>query len=130
MAAKIHPAITVNNIKNFIPITLEMNKTQYSSWVELFKYTVALLQWIYETISNYLLLPILKLGQSAEQARERLKSMFQDNQNSRAIYLKQKFSNTKQDDFLDISSYCQALKIIFDKLIDVGSKMEEKQLVL
>ncbi|XP_071714844.1 uncharacterized protein [Rutidosis leptorrhynchoides] len=34
---KIHPAITVNNIKNFIPITLEMEKSQYSFWSGLFQ---------------------------------------------------------------------------------------------
>ncbi|XP_071688313.1 uncharacterized protein [Rutidosis leptorrhynchoides] len=34
---KLHPAITVSNIKNFIPITLELNTSQYASWAELFK---------------------------------------------------------------------------------------------
>lgn len=34
---KYHPALTVTNIKNLIPITLEMEKSQYSSWAELFK---------------------------------------------------------------------------------------------
>ncbi|CAJ2679757.1 unnamed protein product [Trifolium pratense] len=32
-----HPALTVNNIRNFIPITLEMETSHYSSWAELFK---------------------------------------------------------------------------------------------
>ncbi|XP_071727935.1 uncharacterized protein [Rutidosis leptorrhynchoides] len=35
--SKIHPAVTVNNIKNFIPITLEMETSQYSFWPGLFK---------------------------------------------------------------------------------------------
>ncbi|XP_020228009.1 uncharacterized protein LOC109809177 [Cajanus cajan] len=34
---KFHPALAVNNVKNFIPITLEMEKGHYSSWAELFK---------------------------------------------------------------------------------------------
>ncbi|GKB72182.1 hypothetical protein Tco_0933594 [Tanacetum coccineum] len=34
--SKIHP-VTVNSIKNFIPITFEMEKSQYSSRAELFK---------------------------------------------------------------------------------------------
>ncbi|XP_071726908.1 uncharacterized protein [Rutidosis leptorrhynchoides] len=34
---KIHPAITINNIKNFIPITLELTTGQYSAWSELFQ---------------------------------------------------------------------------------------------
>ncbi|XP_071686980.1 uncharacterized protein [Rutidosis leptorrhynchoides] len=36
-AARLHPAITVSNIKNFVPITLELNTSHYSSWAELFK---------------------------------------------------------------------------------------------
>nr|GEY25491.1 hypothetical protein [Tanacetum cinerariifolium] len=37
--SKLHPAITVNQIKNLIPITLEMEKSRYASWAELFKIT-------------------------------------------------------------------------------------------
>ncbi|XP_071693956.1 uncharacterized protein [Rutidosis leptorrhynchoides] len=32
-----HPALTVTNIKNFIPIVLETDKSQYTTWSELFK---------------------------------------------------------------------------------------------
>lgn len=35
--SKFHPALAVNNIKTFIPITLEMEKVHYSTWAELFK---------------------------------------------------------------------------------------------
>ncbi|KAJ9537849.1 hypothetical protein OSB04_030582 [Centaurea solstitialis] len=35
--ASLHPAVTVTNIRNFIPIVLEMDDGQYTSWVELFK---------------------------------------------------------------------------------------------
>ncbi|XP_076893913.1 uncharacterized protein LOC143546048 [Bidens hawaiensis] len=34
--AAIHPALTVNNIRNFIPLTLDLETGQYTSWVELF----------------------------------------------------------------------------------------------
>nr|GFA03340.1 hypothetical protein [Tanacetum cinerariifolium] len=37
--SKLHPAITINQIKNLILITLEMEKSQYASWAELFKIT-------------------------------------------------------------------------------------------
>ncbi|XP_076916393.1 uncharacterized protein LOC143576087 [Bidens hawaiensis] len=37
MASLIHPAITVTNIKNFIPITLDNESAQYVTWSELFK---------------------------------------------------------------------------------------------
>lgn len=32
-----HPALTVNNIKNAIPLILDFEKVQYSNWVELFE---------------------------------------------------------------------------------------------
>ncbi|XP_071687036.1 uncharacterized protein [Rutidosis leptorrhynchoides] len=34
-----HPAFTVSNIKNHIPFTLELDKSQYTTWAELFKIT-------------------------------------------------------------------------------------------
>ncbi|XP_076954777.1 uncharacterized protein LOC143629370 [Bidens hawaiensis] len=37
METKIHPAITVSNIKTFIPITLDNESAQYVAWSELFK---------------------------------------------------------------------------------------------
>ncbi|XP_021991975.1 uncharacterized protein LOC110888775 [Helianthus annuus] len=37
MESKIHPATTVNNIKSLIPVTLEMESGQYTSWSELFR---------------------------------------------------------------------------------------------
>ncbi|XP_045822221.1 uncharacterized protein LOC123915115 [Trifolium pratense] len=33
----IHPALTVTNITNFIKITLDIEKSQYNTWSELFK---------------------------------------------------------------------------------------------
>ncbi|XP_060182360.1 uncharacterized protein LOC132612030 [Lycium barbarum] len=32
-----HPALAVSNIKNLVPITLEMENVQYATWAELFK---------------------------------------------------------------------------------------------
>ncbi|XP_076954021.1 uncharacterized protein LOC143628272 [Bidens hawaiensis] len=34
--AAIHPALTVNNIRNFIPLILDLETGQYTSWVKLF----------------------------------------------------------------------------------------------
>ena len=34
-----HPALAVTNIKNQVPLTLDIEKVQYSSWTELFKCT-------------------------------------------------------------------------------------------
>jgi hypothetical protein len=37
MADKLYPALMITNIKNFIPIILEMKSGQYTSWAELFR---------------------------------------------------------------------------------------------
>ncbi|XP_076931184.1 uncharacterized protein LOC143596238 [Bidens hawaiensis] len=37
MDSKLHPAVTVSNIKHVIPITLDNKTGQYTSWSELFK---------------------------------------------------------------------------------------------
>ncbi|XP_071695864.1 uncharacterized protein [Rutidosis leptorrhynchoides] len=37
MNEKFHPALSISNIKNLIPITLEIDKSQYNSWAHLFK---------------------------------------------------------------------------------------------
>ncbi|XP_076956183.1 uncharacterized protein LOC143631249 [Bidens hawaiensis] len=37
MEPKLHPAVTVSNIKNFITITLDLESGQFTSWSELFK---------------------------------------------------------------------------------------------
>ncbi|XP_022023880.1 uncharacterized protein LOC110924152 [Helianthus annuus] len=36
MESKLHPAMTVSNIKNFIPITLEIKTDHYTTWAKLF----------------------------------------------------------------------------------------------
>ncbi|XP_071694376.1 uncharacterized protein [Rutidosis leptorrhynchoides] len=144
---RIHPVITVNNIKNFIPITLEMKNSRYGTWAELFKIhcrafqvidhiippTVVdtgdssttqqsttpparpeswsrldaiVTQWIYGTVSTEILLTIMKPDQTAQQTWDRVKSIFQDNEQSRAIHLHRHFSTIRQENFSDMSSYC------------------------
>ncbi|KAJ9560503.1 hypothetical protein OSB04_005663 [Centaurea solstitialis] len=92
-----HPALTVSNIKSFIPIVLEIEKVQYTSWAELFKIhakaflvidhivpprdstvepalwsrlDAVVLEWIYGTISNDLLHTILEPDSTAQVASE------------------------------------------------------------
>lgn len=36
MSTPLHPVVTVSNIRNYIPITLEIENGQHTSWVELF----------------------------------------------------------------------------------------------
>lgn len=159
--SKLHPALTITNIRNLIPITLEMEKSQYTSWSELFKihcraYQVLdhiikptnqepsssapteswsridaiVLQWIYGTISNDLLHTILTPDTTAIQAWDRLAGIFQDNKNSRALYLERQFATINLDSFPNISTYCQELKVLADQLANVGTPVSDTRMVL
>ncbi|KAI3764159.1 hypothetical protein L2E82_14162 [Cichorium intybus] len=175
MDPKNHPAITVTNIRNFIPFTLEMENGQYTSWAELFRIhcrafqvgnhidssfkppsatpssvtateadktkataefeawarlDAIVLQWIYGTISNDLLHTILKPNTTASQAWSALENIFQDNQSTRAVYLDSKFVSTRLDQHPNISSYCQAMKMLVDQLANVGNPVSNQRLVL
>ncbi|KAK9078639.1 hypothetical protein SSX86_002696 [Deinandra increscens subsp. villosa] len=162
-SSSLHPAVTVTNIKNFVPVTLEMDSGQYTSWAELFKIhcrafqvldhiippttessaarsdqdtelwtrlDAIVIQWIYSTISNDLLNTILKVDATAQQAWESLASIFQDNQNQRAVYLEHKLVTTKLSNFPNCSAYCQALKMLADQLANLGAKVSNQRLVL
>ncbi|XP_076912849.1 uncharacterized protein LOC143571255 [Bidens hawaiensis] len=162
MASVSHPALTVNNIKNFIPLTLELENGQYTSWVELFtihcivfevvdhiiptkissssssktstddkdkeqqtvliswdRLDAIVKQWIYSTISNDLLMTVIKPGATAMETWNAIAHLFQDNQAFRAIALKTRLVNTKFESFLNIFAYCQELKVISDQLANV-----------
>ncbi|XP_071688501.1 uncharacterized protein [Rutidosis leptorrhynchoides] len=159
---KLHPAVTVNNIRNFIPLTLELKDGKYESWSELFqihcrpfavidhiipstdssssttssdtntvkdanwdRLDAIVLQWIYGTISAELLGIVHVSGFSAQEAWECLNNVFHDNRHTRAIHLTHKFTNTRLDDFPDVSAYFQELKNIADQLSNVGPKVED-----
>ncbi|XP_071712624.1 uncharacterized protein [Rutidosis leptorrhynchoides] len=167
---KLHPAVTVNNIRNFIPIILELKNGKYESWAELFqihcrafmvidhiipatdasssstttdatqttqpdpdlwkRLDAIVLQWIYGTISSELLGTVLVPGSAAQEAWERLKNIFHDNRHTRAVYLTHEFTNTRQENFPNMSAYCQELKNLADQLSNVGSKIDDDRLVL
>ncbi|XP_037492804.1 uncharacterized protein LOC119369917 [Jatropha curcas] len=88
------------------------------------------LQWIYGTISVDLLNTILETDSTAQNAWDRLKGIFQDNKNSRALYLENQFSHVLLDDFPNISAYCQELKMLSDQLSNVGAPVSNQRLVL
>ncbi|WOG91879.1 hypothetical protein DCAR_0311134 [Daucus carota subsp. sativus] len=137
-----HPALAVTNIKNQVPLTLDIEKVQYSSWTELFKCTADIddqlwkrldyivKQWIYGTISEDLLQTILVPDSTAQECWDRLRDIFQDNKHTRAVYLENKFVNTFLKDFPNISAYCQQLKSLSDQLANVGNKVSDTKLVL
>ncbi|KAJ0555878.1 putative RNA-directed DNA polymerase [Helianthus annuus] len=88
------------------------------------------LQWIYSTISTDLLHTVLKPNTTAYEAWTTIANIFQDNKATRTIDLNNKFANTHLDQFPNMSAYCQALKVIFDQLSNLGSPVTDEQLVL
>lgn len=88
------------------------------------------LQWIYGMISNDLLHTIIEPNSTTQQAWERLRDIFQDNKNSRAVHLEHQFSNLAMDDFPNARAYCQKLKMIADQLANVGAPVSNHGLVL
>ncbi|XP_071712847.1 uncharacterized protein [Rutidosis leptorrhynchoides] len=94
------------------------------------RFDAIVLQWIYATISKDLLQTILHPDTTAKKAWERLRSIFSDNQNSRALALHNRFTNIKQDNFSSISAYCQEIKSIADQLSNVGDKVSDNRMVL
>ncbi|XP_076947032.1 uncharacterized protein LOC143618836 [Bidens hawaiensis] len=67
---------------------------------------------------------------SAYDAWSALEGLFQDNKNTRATYLLQKFATTRLNGFPNMSAYCQAIKSIADQLANVGTPLDNKLLVL
>ncbi|CAH9074327.1 unnamed protein product [Cuscuta epithymum] len=174
-----HPALAISNIKNFIPLTLDLDNGDYASWAELFKITArayevldhiipstaassstttdssltdeqraalavtraeaaalwprldaVVLQWIYGTISHDLLHTIIEVDSTAHDAWERLADLFHDNKHARALYLENEFSNTRLDQFQNVSTYCRHLKDLCTKLKNVGVTVDNDRLVL
>ncbi|XP_020270884.1 uncharacterized protein LOC109846070 [Asparagus officinalis] len=167
---KFHPALAVNNIKNFIPVTLDMESSQYNYWATLFKIhvrayqvldhiipptstatgkktssskdaktedkdlwdylDVIVLQWIYGTITNDVLLTILEQDATAMDAWNRLVNLFHDNKTSRAVHLEYQLSQVRLDDFPYVVAYCQRIKTLADQLGNVGVPVLDARRVL
>ncbi|CAL0335107.1 unnamed protein product [Lupinus luteus] len=64
------------------------------------------------------------------EAWDWLQEIFQDNQHSRAVTLKQDFSTTRMEDFPNASAYYQQVKMLSDQLKNVGAPVYNQRLVL
>ncbi|GJS64139.1 hypothetical protein Tco_0678703 [Tanacetum coccineum] len=62
---------------------------------------------------------ILEPDTISSKAWVRLKDIFQDNKNSRTVYLEHQFTNTRLKHFSLVSAYCQELKILLGQLSKV-----------
>ena len=145
------PSLTVTNIKNHVPIQLEIEKGLYSTWSHLFQthckaYRVLdhiippekpsmsnvdqdewdyvddhVLTWIYGTISRDLMHTVISPGDTAQTTWVKIGDVFQDNKATWAIYLKDQFSHADMAKFTDVISYCLHLKNLADQLANVDS---------
>jgi len=67
---------------------------------------------------------------SAENAWQHVADLFQDNKNSRTVYLETQFTNTSLAYFSTTSIYCNRLKSLADQLSNVGAPVSDQHLVL
>lgn len=154
-----HPAFTVSNIRNAIPLTLNQTDDHYASWVEFFNIHVCaynvkdhidekaprpadvdnatwerldalVKQWIYSTISPYLGHSIMKVGASALDLWKSLQDIFLNNKTTRVVYLEEQFNNTRLASFSNVTEYCARLKNLADQLHNVGNPSSETKMVL
>ncbi|KAJ0799917.1 putative RNA-directed DNA polymerase [Helianthus annuus] len=158
-AFNLYPVYTVTNIQHMVRV-LDGTKVSYSQWVKLFQlhargyevlchidgtgapdkadpeYTTWLkidsivLQWIYGTLSDDLLVRVLETESTAQEAWDRIKKIFLNNKGSRAAALEQEFTNLHLRSMPSLEAYCQRLKELSDQLANVDSPINEQRLVL
>ncbi|XP_021999433.1 uncharacterized protein LOC110896319 [Helianthus annuus] len=77
-----------------------------------------------------LLHTILQPGQTAHDAWLVIESEFNDNKNTRAIFLGQEFANLCLENFSSMADYCQHAKHLADQLQSVGSPVDDRMLAI
>ncbi|XP_074302380.1 uncharacterized protein LOC141633931 [Silene latifolia] len=107
--------------------TALMKQTDDELWETL---DATVLQWIYSTVTTDLLETIVEEDATAMETWNRIRDIFQDNKNSRAVPLEQEFSHISMSDFSSATAYCQRLKSLADQLKNVGSPVSDTRLVL
>ncbi|XP_021837811.2 uncharacterized protein [Spinacia oleracea] len=90
------------------------------------RFDAIVLQWIYETISNDILHTILEHDVTAMEAWNRLADLFHGNQITPAVQLENQLSQVHLDDFLNITTYCQRIKMLADQLGNVGAPVSDQ----
>ncbi|XP_076947156.1 uncharacterized protein LOC143618993 [Bidens hawaiensis] len=73
---------------------------------------------------------VIKSGATAMETWDAIAHLFLDNQASRALALKNRFTKTKLELFPSMSAYCQELKVISDQLANVQAPISDPDLVL
>lgn len=87
-------------------------------------------QWIYGTISVDLLNTIICSDDTAAKAWTRIENLFHDNKLARACQLDAQFNSTRLSNFSNVKEYCTRIKVLADKLRNVGQPVTDAQMVL
>ncbi|XP_022033252.1 uncharacterized protein LOC110934718 [Helianthus annuus] len=100
---------------------------EFATWKEL---DDLVLQWIYNTISDDLLVRVLETDSKARDAWVKLKKIFLSNKNVWAAALETRFCNLTLAACSYLDDYCQRLKDLSTQLEDVDHPVTESRLVL
>jgi len=149
-------ATAIQNIKNLIPIVLDLQSSNYSKWRGYVLFILGrfalkdhvltnnsrpydpawscmdcvVLSWLFNTISADLLDVIHEhAGLTACAAWLRIKQQFLNNHESHAMLLNVEF-RTLSKGALSIDDYCHKMKRIADALADLGEPIQDRTLVL
>ncbi|XP_076902100.1 uncharacterized protein LOC143556729 [Bidens hawaiensis] len=90
----------------------------------------ALLQWIYNTLSDDLLSRVLDIDITARAAWLKIQDIFVNNKHARAVTLETMFTNTTLNSCCSFDNYCQTLKDIAEQLRDVDQPVNESRLFI
>jgi hypothetical protein len=144
------------NIRNHVPINLDLLDSNYSQWRCLFDSVLGkfglvshirapplinerdaewrqvdccLTNWIYNTVTKGVFDLIYKPKASAFTIWSDIEGLFCDNEMHRAVLLEAEFRSIVQGD-LSVTDYCTKLKKLADNLRDVGHPVSEPSQVL
>ncbi|XP_076928415.1 uncharacterized protein LOC143592364 [Bidens hawaiensis] len=155
----LHPVYTVTNIQNKVRV-LDGIEVSYPTWVKLFmlhatgynvvdhidgspapekntpeygswkKIDAVVLQWIYSTFSNDLLVRVLEDQSTAYEAWIRVKTLFLNNKGPRAMALQHELTNITLASMPNLEAYCQKIRELSDQLAAVDCPLSNTQRIL
>jgi hypothetical protein len=144
------------NIRNHVPIQLDLFDSNYSQWRCLFDFVLrkfgltghvrspppiidhdaewqqvdcCLMNWIYTTVTKSVFDLIYKPDTTSFTIWSDIEGLFRDNEMQRAVLLEAEFRSIVQGD-LSIADFCNKLKKLADNLCDVGNPISEPSQVL
>lgn len=144
------------NIRNHVPIVLDLHEPNYSQWQCFFDSVLgkfglgphvfspppladrdadwllndhAVVNWLYTTIAKSVFDNVYKPDSSAFTVWTAIEGMFRENEMERAVYLEAELRTLQQGE-LSINDYCTKLKTLADGLRDVDLPVSEPSQVL